>query len=129
MVATLTTLFGQGGGGGGGGMVVLVIYLAVVVLAIAGMWKTFAKAGQPGWGCIVPIYNAYLILKIAGRPWWWLFLLIIPFVNLIVLIIVFLDFAKNFGKGTGFALGLMFLWFIFYPILGFGDAQYQPQGR
>jgi len=129
MVATLTTLFGQGGGGGGGGMVVLVIYLAVVVLAIAGMWKTFAKAGQPGWGCIVPIYNAYLILKIAGRPWWWLFLLIIPFVNLIVLIIVFLDFAKNFGKGVGFALGLIFLGFIFYPVLGFSDAQYQPQGR
>jgi hypothetical protein len=56
-LTTLTTLFGQarGGGGGGGGTVVLVIYLIVIVLAIAGMWKVFTKAGQPGWGCIVPI--------------------------------------------------------------------------
>jgi hypothetical protein len=129
MVATLTTLFGQGGGGGGGGAVVLVIYLIVVVLAIAGVWKVFTKAGQPGWGCIVPIYNIYLILKIAGKPGWWLILFFIPIVGFIVMILVTVDLAKNFGKGVGFALGLIFLGFIFYPVLGFSDAQYQPQGR
>jgi len=117
----------EGGGGGGiGGLIFFVIWLAVVVAVIAGFWKMLAKAGQPGWGILIPIFNAYLLIKVAGRPGWWLILAFIPVVNLIVAIIIAIDTAKNFGKGNGFALGLFFLGFIFYPILGFGDAQYQP---
>ncbi len=113
-------------GGGTGQIIFLIIYLAVIVLAIAGVWKTFEKAHQPGWAAIVPFYNIYIMLKIAGRPGWWLLLIIfVPCVNAIVWIIMCLDIAKSFGKGTGFGIGLVFLGFIFYPILGFGDAQYQ----
>ncbi|MCC6123524.1 MAG: signal peptidase I [Pirellulales bacterium] len=107
----------------------LIIWLLVMVLVIAGFWKTFTKAGKPGWGAIIPIYNVILLLEIAGRPIWWIILLFIPIVNLVVSIIVAIDVAKNFGKGTGFGLGLAFLGFIFYPILGFGDARYQPVNR
>jgi hypothetical protein len=110
--------------GGAGGTIVLVIYLAIVILTIAGLWKTFTKAGRPGWGVIIPFYNVYLLCKIAGRPGWWLLLFFIPLVNLIIAIIVSIDVAKNFGKGAGFGLGLCFLGFIFYPILGFGSARY-----
>lgn len=102
------------------------IMLALAVFAIAGMWTTFAKAGQPGWGCIIPIYNALLMLRIAGRPAWWLLLFLIPFVNIVIGIIVGIDIARNFGKGALFGLGLAFFSIIFYPILGFGSAQYQP---
>jgi len=104
--------------------IVILLWLAVVVFEIAALWKVFVKAGQPGWGAIIPIYNMYLLLKIAGRPGWWLILMFIPFVNIVVVIIIPLDVAKKFGKGTGFGLGLLFLGFIFYPILGFGSAQY-----
>jgi hypothetical protein len=100
---------------------------ALVIVAIVGMWKVFTKAGKPGWGCIIPIYNAYLLLQIAGRPGWWLILFFIPIVNLITAFIVSLDVAKNFGKSSGFGVGLFFLGFIFYLILGFGDAQYGAQ--
>jgi hypothetical protein len=103
----------------------LLFLLAFVVLMLAGTWKTFAKAGQPGWAAIVPIYNMIVLLQVAGRPIWWIILAFIPIVSLILLVIPF-DIAKKFGKGTGFGLGLLFLPFIFYPILGFGDAQYQP---
>lgn len=102
-----------------------IISLAICVLIIAAMWKVFAKAGQPGWACLIPIYNIYVLCKIAGRPGWWLLLMLIPFVNFIILIILCVDIAKSFGKGVGFALGLVFLGFIFWPILGFGSAQYQ----
>lgn len=112
------------GSGGVGGIIVLLIYLAVVVLCIAGIWKMFEKAGEPGWAAIVPIFNLYIMLKIVGRPWWWLILMIIPFVSIIFAIIVMVDLAKSFGKGTGFAIGLILLGFIFMPILGFGDAKY-----
>lgn len=115
----------SGGGGGIGGCIFGLIWLALVVVVIAGGWKMFVKAGQPGWGILIPIYNAYLLCKIAGRPGWWLLLLLIPIVNVVVGIILWIDVAKSFGKGVGFAMGLIFLGFIFIPILGFGDAQYQ----
>lgn len=111
-------------GGGIANLIVGVIYLVIVILMIAGLWKTFEKAGEPGWGAIIPFYNVYLMCKIAGRPGWWIILFLIPCVGVIIAIIVAIDIAKNFGKGAGFGLGLAFLSFIFYPILGFGDARY-----
>lgn len=111
--------------GTGLGIVFTIIWLAVVVLLIAAMWRVFEKAGEPGWAAIIPIYNLYVLLKIAGRPGWWLLLFLIPFVNFIIGIIVAIDVAKRFGKGAGFAIGLVFLPFIFYPMLAWGDAEYQ----
>jgi len=116
----------DGAGGGGAGMIGTLIYLAVIVVYIAGLWGVFTKAGKPGWASIIPIYNAIVMLEIAGKPLWWIILFFIPCVNFIAVILVAMDLAKNFGKGAGFGLGLAFLPFIFYPILGFGDARYQP---
>ena len=56
--------------------------------------------------------------------WWWLLLMFVPVVNVVIGIIVLLDLAKVFGKSSGFGVGLIFLAFIFIPILAFGDAQY-----
>ena len=83
----------------------------------------FAKAGQPGWAAIIPIFNWIVWCKVAGRPLWWIVLLLICFP--VVYIILCIDTAKVFGKGAGFGIGLIFLPFIFFPILGFGSAQYQ----
>lgn len=105
----------------------ITLYLALIVFMIASVWKVFVKAGQPGWACIIPIYNLYVMTQIAGKPAWWLILFFIPFVNLIIGILLGIEIAKAFGKGAGFGLGLTFLGFIFYPILGFGDAEYQAQ--
>jgi hypothetical protein len=100
-------------------------YSVVMLLIIIAMWKVFSKAGQPGWAILIPIYNVYVLCKVAGRPGWWVILLLIPFVNFIICIILDIDIAKNFGKGAGFGIGLLLLPFIFFPILGFGSAQYQ----
>lgn len=102
----------------------LIIPLLIIVALLAACWKIFSKAGQPGWAAIVPIYNFVVLLKIVNRPIWWIILLLIPFVGVIVAIILALDMAKAFGKGAGFGIGLILLPFIFYPILGFGSAQY-----
>jgi hypothetical protein len=107
------------------GIVGMLVYFAVIIVLLAGYWKVFEKAGEPGWGAIVPIYNLYIMLKIAGKPAWWLILMLIPFVNLVVAIMVNLEIAKRFGKSDGFGIGLALLSIIFYPILGFGDAVYQ----
>jgi hypothetical protein len=102
-----------------------IIALLIALLLIVAMWKVFTKAGQPGWASIIPIYNLYIWCKIVGRPWWWIILMLIPLVNFIICIILCIDLAKSFGKGVGFGLGLALLGIIFFPILGFGSAQYQ----
>ena len=79
--------------------VLLIIYLTIVVIIVASWWKIFTKSGQPGWGALIPIYNMYLILKIAGRPWWFLLLLLIPLVNIIAVLVMTHDSVKSFRKG------------------------------
>src|SRR5947199_1586724 len=103
----------------------MIVGLLIALLLIVAMWKVFTKAGQPGWASIIPIYNLYIWCKIVGRPAWWIILMLIPFVNIIVGIVLCIDMAKSFGKGVGFGIGLAFLGIIFLPILGFGSAKYQ----
>ncbi len=113
---------------GVGEIIVALIYLAITVAIIAGMWRLFEKANQPGWGVLIPVYNVILMLKVAGKPLWWLVLFMIPLVNIIFCILVPLAIARNFGKGVGYGIGLIVLPFIFYPLLGFSDAEYNPPG-
>jgi hypothetical protein len=115
----------QTSAGGGTSTILVVVELLILLLVIVGMWKVFTKAGQPGWASIIPIYNMYVWCKIVGRPGWWVILMLIPFVNIVVGIIVCIDLAKSFGKGAGFGWGIALLGIIFLPILGFGSAQYQ----
>jgi ABC-type transport system involved in cytochrome c biogenesis permease component len=110
------------------GVVPVLIGLGVAVFMIASMWKIFTKAGKPGWASIIPIYNTIVMLEIARKPVWWIVLFLIPGVSLIMMIITMAALANNFGKGSGFVLGMIFLPVIFFPILGFGSAQYIPAG-
>lgn len=107
-----------------GSFVFWVFYIAVIVFYIICMWKLFVKAGKPGWASIIPIYSSLVQLEILGRPWWWLLLLFVPLVNIVIAVIQIFDMAKVFGKDTSFGFGLLFLSFVFIPILAFGDAQY-----
>ena len=103
----------------------LLFVLVLSIIIIAGMWKVYTKAGQPGWASIIPIYNIYILLKIVCKPTWWLILYLIPLVNFITIIIVLNNLSAKFQKGIGFTVGLILLPFIFIPLLGFGDAEYQ----
>lgn len=116
----------SGGGAGGAivGLLILVIELGIAAAMIAGLWKLFVKAGQPGWAAIVPIYNTYVMTQIVGRPILWFILTFIPCVNFVAMVLIMIDLAKSFGKSTGYAIGMILLPFVFIPMLGFGDAQY-----
>lgn len=106
-----------------------VVMAAVFALMIASMWKVFVKAGQPGWAALVPVYNLIVLLKITGKPMWWLAMFCVPLANFAVIVMIMINLAKCFGKGTGFGVGLLVFGFVFFPILAFGDAQYQsPAG-
>jgi hypothetical protein len=101
------------------------VILAVAVIHVVAMWKVYAKAGQPGWACLIPIYNLYVELRIAGMsPLWLLTLLACGVGYIIPWILCQVKMAQRFGKSTGFALGLIFFNLIFVLILAFGSAQY-----
>ena len=118
----------SGGGNAAGaivGLLFLVIELGIAAVMIAGMWKLFVKAGQPGWAAIVPIYNTYVLTQITGRPILWFVLSLIPCVNLVAAWVLTQDLAKSFGKSSGYGIGLFLLSPIFLPMLGFGSDTYQ----
>ncbi|OLR94160.1 DUF5684 domain-containing protein [Actinokineospora bangkokensis] len=107
---------------------VMLISLVFAVIGVIALWKVFTKAGEPGWAAIVPIYNTVVLLKIAGKPWWWLFLFLIPVANIVFLVLTYAGVARAFGRGTGFVVLMVFLPFIAFLVLGFGDSRYVGPG-
>lgn len=103
---------------------IIIFAISCLVLEVIALWFLFEKAAEPGWAAIIPIYNYLIAIKIAGKPWWWLLLMLIPIANLVFYIMILNGLSKNFGKGAGFTVGLFFLRFIFLPILGFGKSTY-----
>jgi len=120
-------MYNDGGADWFTGYFFLWLILAVFYLIVS--WRIFVKAGKPGWGCLIPIYNIILMLEIVDRPLWWIVLYFIPFINVIAACVISIDLARAFGKDTVFGIGLIFLSFIFMPILAFGDAKYVGVSR
>lgn len=98
---------------------------AWVVLVIVAQWKIFKKAGKDGWKALIPVYNSYTMLQILNMEPMLCFLSLVPGANFMLGIVMSVKLAKSFGKGTGFAVGLILLAPIFEMILGFGDAKYK----
>lgn len=115
---------GLGSAIAGLGMGLILLSLVFVILTVVAKWKINTKAGQPGWACLIPVYNVYVELLIAGMSPLWLLSLLCFFVYPVTWIIQQVKTAQRFGQGTGFALGLIFLNPIFLLILAFGSAQY-----
>ena len=103
-----------------------VLGLAFAIFSIVGTWKMFEKAGQPGWGILVPFYNAVLLVRIVGLQDWLFLLYFVPGVNVAAHIIVSLELGKRFEKGAGFTIGLIFMPAVFYALLGFDRSWHTP---
>lgn len=112
------------------GIVWLAFFIVFGILAIVTGWKIFVKAGEPGWGILIPIYNMVIICRIGGRPGWWAILYFIPVIWFVPAVLVPLGMAKNFGKGIGFAIALMIPPIAVIPwlMLAFGDVQFSQEG-
>ena len=102
-----------------------IISLVLCVFVLVCMWIVFRKAGKPGWAAIVPFYNLYVLFEITWGSGMRFLLLLIPIYNIILSIQTQVRLAKAFGKSGGFAAGLVFLPYIFIPLLAFGKETYQ----
>lgn len=96
-----------------------VVYWLIAALMIVSLWFIFKKANEPGWAAIVPFYNAYELFKISWGNGWLFLLMLIPIADIVIAIITYVKLAKAFGKGGGFACGLIFLSVVFMPIMAF----------
>lgn len=107
------------------GLVFMALYAVMMLAILAGYWKLFEKAGEPGWAALIPFYNLYVVLRIAGLGIVYFFLMFVPLINIPVMLMATFRFVRAFGGGLVAALGLIFLPFVFAPMMGFSDAQYQ----
>ena len=103
---------------------IAIIYIGIIVFYAICMWKIFVKAGRPGWAALIPFYNLFVEIEIVGLPWWLFLLAFVPGANAVVAILILINLANVFGKSAGFAVGLIFLSFVFIPILAFDDSKY-----
>jgi hypothetical protein len=80
------------------GFFLLCLAVAYVYMALA--MQTIAQKTNTanGWMAWVPIANLILMLNIAKKPIWWIILMLIPIVNIIVVILVWMGVAEARGK-------------------------------
>lgn len=126
--------------------IIFAIWAVLVIVGIISLWKIFTKAGQPGWAAIIPVYNYYILTKVARVNVIYFVILLVPtlitftkvelpsvvdqamtIAVIIAYILIVYNLCKQFGKGVGYTLGMIFLPFIFYPMLAFGDSVYQEE--
>jgi signal peptidase I len=97
-----------------------ILILIFSITTIIGLWKLFPKAGEESWKALIPFYNFIIWLKIIKRPWWWIFLIITPGVNFLMVAIMSLLMAKSFNKRSFQEQAFAFLApFIYLPYIGF----------
>lgn len=121
-LTTTTDPAAAAAGAGVGGLIGAILGIVLVGLPLYGI---FTKAGEAGWKGFVPILNTIVLLKIAGRPLWWILLLLVPVVNIVVAIVLWNDVSKSFGHGTGFTVGLVLLPLIFLYVLWLDGSTYR----
>lgn len=115
----------------GFGIIAGIIALILGIIMIVSWWKIFVKAGKPGWAALIPIYNLWVLYEIVGLPGWIALLAFIPvigaFIVFVTNIVAAIRLPEYFGKQPAFALGLIFLPIIFYPMLAFGPCEYNHE--
>ena len=118
----------------------VIFMIAIIVVEVIALWKFFQKCGKNGWESIIPIYNSWIEVEIAGLNWWWfLFLIFSVFVyvsdidNYKVLVgivplfgnlVCNYNLSKKFHQDTGFAILMTLFPWLMFPIIAF-SKKYQ----
>ena len=114
---TAVPVFGQEVPGGGALRGMMIPIYGVMVLAyvyFAFALQTIAKKVQAdnAWWAWIPILQIILSLNIARKPVWWIVLCLIPFLNIVILIIIWMGIAEAVKKPSWWGILLI------VPVLG-----------
>ena len=84
---------------GGMLMVVFVIGLAFYAYFCLALYTIANKTHtENAWMAWIPIVHYFLMVNIAKKPAWWFLLFLVPFVNLVIAVIVWMAIAEVRGK-------------------------------
>ena len=78
----------------------LLFFIIIQIVHFLGTWKLYQKAGRKAWEAALPLYNAYVLMKIINRPAWWIVLLFIPIINLLMFPVIWVETIRSFGKNS-----------------------------
>jgi signal peptidase I len=102
---------------------IFIINLLLVVLPAIGLYGMFKKAGVPAWKALVPFYNVWIMVELAGMKRYWFFLQFIPIVGWFITVAILIDFVKTFGKFAFWEHALtVLLPFLFFVYVGFNQT-------
>ena len=108
------------------GMMTFAVIFGIAVYAWMAvcLQKIAEKTSTPdSWLAWVPVANIFLMCRIAGKAWWWLLLCLIPYANIIFIIILWWKIAEARGKPGWWSLLLIIpvVNFVMWGILAFRD--------
>lgn len=119
-------------------IVFLLIIVAFVIAYVIALAKLFKKAGEDSWKAIIPFYNTFILIQIAGLNWWYFLIAIsgtiLSFAGItnlnalcslagyVVNFFIFYNLAKKMHKNPiGYAIGAIFVMPIMTMIFGFSN--------
>jgi len=106
----------------------ILFFFALQGVHFLGTWKLYKAAGFQAWQAAVPIYNAFILMKIIKRPAWWVILLFIPTINLILFGVIWVETLRSFGKNSAKDTALVLLTFglYIYMVNYSANPEHQP---
>ena len=113
------------------GAIMLMVILAVYAYFAFAQYKIAQKAGHSSpWMAWIPIANLFQLIDIAGKQWFWILLLFVPFVNIICFAILWAEAAKRIGCSEvwGWLTILPFINFVSIGVMAFGSGSPQVSG-
>ena len=112
-------------------LVMIGISLVMAAVMLISQWKLYTKAGQPGWKCLIPIYNSWVLNEIAGYQGYYVLFAFIPLVGsffmMLMMVLVYMSLAEKFGKSKAWGIVMLLLLTpVGIPVLGLSDNTYIP---
>lgn len=102
-------------------MTAIIIILLIFRIGVTiGYWKLFEKANVEGWKSLIPIYSEYWLIKIVGKPSYWVLYLFIPILNIFTFYVLIFDLLRCYGKKSLMSQFLIiFIGPVYIPYIGF----------
>lgn len=108
-----------------------ILLLIILLFPMLNYW-VFDKAGVGGYKALIPFYNYFVWVQILAKPWWWILIMLIPFINFFMIMLMIVQTAVSFGKHNLLdqALSVIFP-FAYLPYLGLSAKEnyIKPENR
>jgi signal peptidase I len=108
-----------------------ILLLVIILFPMLNYW-IFSDAGVEGYKALIPFYNYYIWLQVIGKPWWWLILMLVPFINFFMIMLMLVQTAISYGKNDLGSQALAVLVpFVYIPYLGISEKEkyIKPENR